>query len=140
MKKGTAASACAEVAGRSREPDAAESRGTLAISDDVVRKLAAQAVSEVDEVGGAAGLVLGINVGAEHLDRSARVDATVTGGEVDLAVRMSLVYPAPVAATTDRARDHLRRRVEELTGMPVRRVDITVTALHLTASAGRRVE
>ncbi|MBN6038497.1 Asp23/Gls24 family envelope stress response protein [Amycolatopsis sp. 195334CR] len=118
----------------------AEERGELTIAEQAVRRLAAHAVLEVDGVGGAAGRVLGVSLGTEHLDRTAKVDAEVRNGTVDLNVRLSLTYPAPVAATTERAREHLIDRVGGLTGMPVRRVDITVTALHPNATAARRVE
>ncbi len=119
------------------EPD---ERGSLAISEHAVERLAARAVNEIDRVGGSAGRTLGISVGGEALDRSAKATARVAGGEVDLEVRLSLSYPAPVASTTERVRAHLRTRVEELTGMPVSRVDITVTALHDPAPVRRRIE
>ncbi|HEX7302067.1 Asp23/Gls24 family envelope stress response protein [Lentzea sp.] len=115
-------------------------RGALTIGEQAVQRLAARATAEVDDVGGAAERVLGISLGSEELDRSAKVEATVHSRGIDLAVRMSLAYPAPVTATTERAREHLCRRVEEMTGMRVRRVDITVTALHTSADSGRRVE
>ncbi|MBN9748107.1 Asp23/Gls24 family envelope stress response protein [Amycolatopsis sp. A1MSW2902] len=119
---------------------AAEERGTLTISEHTVERLAAHAAGEIDRVGGAAGRTLGISLGGEALDRSAKTSARIAGGEVELDVRISLEYPAPVGATTERVRGHLRGRVEELTGMPVRRVGITVTALHTEAAGQRRVE
>ncbi|MFB9688664.1 Asp23/Gls24 family envelope stress response protein [Amycolatopsis plumensis] len=115
-------------------------RGTLTIADQAVQRLAAHAVREIDEVGGAAGRVLGVSLGAEDPDRSAKVTAHVTGGGVTLDVRLSITYPASVARTTERAREHLERRVEELTGLTVTRVDITVTALHTPVAKSRRVE
>jgi uncharacterized alkaline shock family protein YloU len=115
-------------------------RGTLTIAEQAVQRLAAHAVLEIDDVGGAAGRVLGVSLGAEAPDRSAKVTAHVTGGEVALDVRLSITYPASVTRTTERAREHLERRVEELTGLTVSRVDITVTALHSTVAGSRRVE
>ncbi|WP_370937555.1 Asp23/Gls24 family envelope stress response protein [Amycolatopsis sp. cg13] len=119
---------------------AAEERGSLTISEHAVERMAAHAAGEIDRVGGAAGRTLGISLGGEALDRSAKTSARIAGGEVELDVRISLEYPAPVGATTERVRGHLRGRVEELTGMPVRRVGITVTALHAEAVGQRRVE
>ncbi|ATY16414.1 Asp23/Gls24 family protein [Amycolatopsis sp. AA4] len=110
------------------------------MSEHVVERLAAHAAGEIDRVGGAAGRTLGISLGGEALDRSAKTSARIAGGEVELDVRISLEYPAPVGATTERVRAHLRGRVEEWTGMPVRRVGITVTALHTEAAGQRRVE
>lgn len=119
---------------------APEERGSLTIGEHVLERLAARAASEVDRVGGAAGRTLGISLGGEALDRSAKASARIAGGEVELDVRISLEYPAPVGATTERVRGHLRERVEELTGMPVRRVGITVTALHAEVAGRGRVE
>ncbi len=115
-------------------------RGALTIAEQAVQRLAAHALREVDDVGGAAGRVLGVSLGAEDPDRSAKVTAHVTGGEVTLDVRLSIAYPASVTRTTERARRHLERRTEELTGLTVTRVDITVTALHSAAARSRRVE
>ncbi|MEU7788978.1 MULTISPECIES: Asp23/Gls24 family envelope stress response protein [unclassified Amycolatopsis] len=114
-------------------------RGALTIADQVVERLAVHAVREVEDVGGAAGRVLGLSVGGEDLDRSAKVSVRVDGEAVTLDVRLSIVYPASVARTTGRVREHLRQRVAELTGLTVTRVDITVTALHTTAATPRRV-
>lgn len=121
------------------ERAAAADRGTLTIADSTVERIAAHAVTEVDGVGGAAGRVLGVAVGGETLDRSAKVTAAVTAGTATLAVRLSIGYPRPVRKTTETTRDHLTRRVEELTGLRVARVDITVTALHTEAAETRRV-
>ncbi|MGK3206057.1 Asp23/Gls24 family envelope stress response protein [Amycolatopsis sp. MEPSY49] len=115
-------------------------RGTLTVADQAVHRLAAHAVLEIDDVGGAVGRVLGVSLGAEDPGRSAKVTAHVTGGEVTLEVRLSITYPASVTRTSERARAHLERRVEELTGLTVTRVDLTVTALHTTAASSRRVE
>jgi uncharacterized alkaline shock family protein YloU len=117
-----------------------EERGRTTIADRTVERLAMRAITEVDGVGGAATRVLGVAVGGADLDSSAKVTATVSGQTAALDVRLSVVYPASVGATTENARRHLVDRVEELTGLVVSRVDITVTALHSTATERRRVE
>jgi uncharacterized alkaline shock family protein YloU len=76
-------------------------------------------------------------VGSEDFERDARVTATIDGDSVTIAVRCSVAYPAPVASTTEALRTHLVARLDKLTGLRVRQVDITVTALH--TSGGRRV-
>ena len=114
--------------------------GTLTVSDTAVERIAARAVTEVDGVGGAATRVLGVAVGSEDLDNTAQVSATVTGTTATLDVRVSVTYPASVARTTQATREHLTRRVRELTGLTVSRVDITVTALLSTAATTRRVQ
>ncbi|MCR6483575.1 Asp23/Gls24 family envelope stress response protein [Amycolatopsis sp. OK19-0408] len=117
----------------------AEERGELVIAGQAVERIAAQAARELDDVGGAAGRVLGVALGGEDAERSVKVDAEVDGDRVRLATRLSITYPASVARTTEQARAHLRERVSELTGLDVERVDITVTALHPPATSSRRV-
>ncbi|MFF0147500.1 Asp23/Gls24 family envelope stress response protein [Amycolatopsis sulphurea] len=116
--------------------DAAE-RGALTIEDSVVAAIAARAVRETDDVGGAAGRVLGI--GSAGPQRPAKVTARVDGGQVTLDVRLSVAYPASVSRTSERARDHLTERIGELTGLTVSKVDITVGALQRAVENGRRV-
>lgn len=111
--------------------------GRLTISDRTVERIAATAIGEVDGVGGSATRMLGVVVGA---DQTAKVTATVSGRTTSLAVRLSVTYPASVARTTEAARAHVVRRVEELTGFTVSRVDITVTALHSDTPDTRRVQ
>ncbi|SEP54347.1 Asp23/Gls24 family envelope stress response protein [Amycolatopsis saalfeldensis] len=116
-----------------------DDRGALTISDRVVERIATQAVTEVDGAGGSATRMLGVAVGGADLDQSAKVTAQVRGDTVTLDVRLSIGYPLSVAKTTEAAREHLRRRTAELTGLAVSRVDITVTALPTSAAEPRRV-
>ncbi|MEV6908715.1 Asp23/Gls24 family envelope stress response protein [Amycolatopsis sp. NPDC051071] len=120
-------------------PAASGDRGALTISDSTVERIAAHAVTEVDGVGGAASRVLGVAVGREDLDNSAKVTAKVDGATATLDVRISISYPMSVSRTTENARRHLTRRVEEFTGLTVSRVDITVTALGTATADTRRV-
>ncbi|WP_435159618.1 Asp23/Gls24 family envelope stress response protein [Amycolatopsis sacchari] len=112
-------------------------RGRTDIATRAVERLAAYAATEIESVGGSARQVLGVTVGAEDQDRAAAVQAKVDGATAELDVRLSIAYPKPVAATCEEVRSHLVRRVGELTGLAVSRVDITVTALHGAATAGR---
>ncbi|OXM56093.1 hypothetical protein CFP71_14780 [Amycolatopsis thailandensis] len=121
-------------------PAGTEDRGVLTISDSTVERIAAHAVTEVDGVGGAASRVLGVAVGGEDLDNSAKVTAKVTGDTATLDVRISISYPMSVSRTTESARRHLMRRVEEFTGLTVSRVDITVAAMHTATAETRRVQ
>jgi uncharacterized alkaline shock family protein YloU len=111
--------------------------GRTTVAGRVVERTATVLIREVDGVGGAARRVLSVDVGSEDFERDARVTATIDGDSVTIAVRCSVVYPAPVASTTEALRTHLVARLDKLTGLRVRQVDITVTALH--ASSGRRV-
>ncbi|MGH9060733.1 MAG: Asp23/Gls24 family envelope stress response protein, partial [Acidimicrobiales bacterium] len=67
-------STVASPASRTALADPAE-RGGLTISGGTVERIAAQAVTEVDGVGGAASRVLGVAVGGEDLGNTAKVTA-----------------------------------------------------------------
>ncbi|QXV55739.1 Asp23/Gls24 family envelope stress response protein [Amycolatopsis sp. TNS106] len=116
-----------------------DGRGALTVADGAVERIAARAITELDGVGGSASRVLGIAVGGEDLDQGAKVSAHVTGSTATLDVRLSVKYPLSVRGTTESAREHLIRRVGELSGLAITRVDITVTALHSTETETRRV-
>jgi uncharacterized alkaline shock family protein YloU len=117
-----------------------DERGTLTVSDRTVERIAAQVVTEVEGAGGAASRVLGVAVGGEDPDSSAKVTAKVRGDTAALDVRLSISYPRSVGRTTENVRRHLMRRVAELTGLTVSRVDVIVTALHTGTNASRRVQ
>lgn len=116
-----------------------DNRGRTTIAEHAVERIAVQLLTEAGNVGGSARRMLGVTVGGEDPDRDAQVTATVTGETVALETRLSVTYPASVSRTTENARRHLMRRVEELTGLVVSRVDIVVTALHSDVTKVRRV-
>ncbi|GAA4538508.1 Asp23/Gls24 family envelope stress response protein [Amycolatopsis samaneae] len=101
---------------------APEDRGRTTLADRAVRRIAAHAVGEVDGVGA-------------DVQVSARIDEE----SATLDVRLPVRYPAPVARTTEQARAHVTARTAELTGLTVRRVDITVSALPNEPVTTRRV-
>lgn len=126
--------------GRHAAPEAAGDRGTLAIADVVVEKVARTAAGEVDDVGGAARRVLGVPTGRDDGDGRPRVSARVSGQVVALEVRLTVAYPASVRAVTENVRAHLTDRVHALTELTVSRVDVSVAALTRAESAtGKRV-
>lgn len=115
-------------------------RGRTTVSDRTVERIAAQVLTEVEHIGGTVGRVLGISVPGQRPEDPARVTAKVSDdSEVALDVRLSVVYPESVAHATEDARAHVVRRVADLTGLTVTRVDITVTALRPPDSSTRRV-
>ncbi len=109
--------------------ESADDRGRLEIADVVVEKVAIAAAGEIDHVGGVARRVLGVPAGRDDGDGRAQVSATVTGQVAALDVRLTVMYPASVRATTEAVRGHVRERVHALTELTVSRVDIAVTAL-----------
>jgi uncharacterized alkaline shock family protein YloU len=113
--------------------------GRITLADRAVERTAAQAITEIADVGGTARWMLGDTFGRSAEERSAQVSATVDGTTASLHVRLSVAYPASVARTTQQVRSHLIQRLHELTGLALTRVDITVTALYITQPGHRRV-
>jgi uncharacterized alkaline shock family protein YloU len=117
--------------------DTDEPSGTITISDAVIAKLAAWAVLEVPDAGGATPRVFGRAVpGAGHLGiretslttapkSSADVDGSVARVEVAISVR----WPVSIRQVTEQVRGHLSERVHALTGLTVADVRVTVTDL-----------
>lgn len=104
-------------------------RGRTTIGTRVVERIAARAAHEVEGIGGSPRRLLGVRVSGEAPERSVPATARVAGGRTSLRVRLSVRYPQPVARTVEQARHHITRRITELTGLAVSRVDVTVTAL-----------
>lgn len=113
--------------------------GTTTIDDSVVEKIAGRAAGEIDDVGGPAGRMLGLPVGSDPAQGSPRARARVDGSLVLVEIELSVRYPAPVGAVTERVREHVIERVGALTGLSVRQVDISVAALYRPLDAGRVV-
>lgn len=101
-------------------------RGRLVLAEKVVEKIAGQAATEVGATSGRSSRVLGI--GGDPTARP-HVDVNLSAESADLALSVGIAYPGSIRAATQQAREHVARRVEELTGVDVRRVDIDVTVL-----------
>lgn len=108
--------------------EAPRRRGRLVLAKKVVEKIAGQAASEVSVASGRSGGVLGFGADADA-DARPRVDVDLSGVSADLAIKIGIAYPGSIRAATQQVREHVTRRVEELTGVDVRRVDIDVTFL-----------
>ena len=104
-------------------------RGRTVIADRVVARVAAHAVSEVAQTGGAARQLIGITLGRQTGEGQARVTARVDGNLAMIEMRLSLAYPAPVRSLSREVRGHVMERVTALTGIEVRHVDIEVARL-----------
>jgi uncharacterized alkaline shock family protein YloU len=104
-------------------------RGRTTIADRVVARVAARAVAEVAQTGGAARQLIGITLGRQTGQGPARVSARVDGNLAMIELRLTLAYPAPVRSVTREVRRHVMERVASLTGIEVRHVDIEVARL-----------
>ena len=104
-------------------------RGRTTIADRVVTRVAARAVAEVEQTGGAARQLMGVTIGRQTGKGTAPVSARIDGHLAMIQLRLSLAYPAPVSALTREVRRHVIERVAGLTGFEVRHVDIEVVSL-----------
>jgi uncharacterized alkaline shock family protein YloU len=109
--------------------------GEVVISEQVVAKLAAQAVYESPRAGSAAPRFLGgVMPGSGHLgirgsDLATRpkVNAQIDGTVVYIDMAISVVWPEPLAEVTRRIRHTVEDRIKMWTGLTVARVRISVT-------------
>jgi uncharacterized alkaline shock family protein YloU len=114
-------------------------RGTNSISDTVVAKIAGIAAQEVEKVqmgGGTAAAVTGflgsmtgaVTGGGSTPGGNPTAGVSVEVGSEEAAVDLTLVveYGTPIPQTTEAVRRNVINRVENLTGLRVTEVNITV--------------
>ena len=99
----------------------AEERGTLDVKSKAVTHIAERAAGEVEgTVTNATTVQKATGRGYPHA--SVRLDRNRAWVDLDVAV----TWPAPVAKIAAQVRDTVSRRTTELSGLDVRRVDVTV--------------
>jgi len=123
--------------GERRSDDRANDRGSTSIGDAVVTKIAGIAAQEVEKVqmgGGTTAAVGGFlqsvtgNVtggGGGNFSRGVSVEVGEEEAAVDLT--MAVEYGQSIPRVTDAVRRNVINRVENLTGLRVNEVNITVT-------------
>lgn len=112
----------------------AEGGGKTVIGDSVIAKVAALAVLEVPGVyalGGSMERVVGAVRGAFG-DTEHGQGVSVEVGETQVAADVSLVadYPVPLQKVADDVRAAVYRTIQELVGMQVTEVNVTITDVH----------
>ncbi|GAA2156985.1 Asp23/Gls24 family envelope stress response protein [Actinomadura napierensis] len=112
----------------------ATERGRTTISDRAVARIVAKAAQETAGTGGLGRSVLGVGMPGR---RAARTDVHVNGEVVTAKVALSVAYPMPVRDVARQVRESVRDRVEAMTGLTVRQVDVDVAELE--RSGGRTV-
>lgn len=113
-----------------------EDRGSTSVPAQVVARIAEQVASEVPHIGSDAGGVLGVGARRNFSARpSARCD--LYGRTAVLTLDVGIDFPSPLAPALRALREHVRERVEHLTGLEVGRLDVTVSWLHPSTSARR---
>lgn len=87
-------------------------RGLLEIAPPVAEKIACRAATEVEGTGG-----------------RVRADADLASGRASIRLELGVEYPRPVGTVAAEVRRRVTSRVNELTGLTVEAVDITVAEL-----------
>ncbi|KNH13389.1 stress protein [Arthrobacter sp. ZBG10] len=116
-----------------------DGRGKTTVADGVVAKIAGIAIQEIEGVhalGGGAARALG-NLREKVGQKDLTQGVTVEVGQTQVAVDVTLVveYPHPLQQVADRARDAVYTAVEDLVGMEVTEVNITITDIHVASEA-----
>ena len=112
-----------------------DGRGTTVIVDNVVEKIvgiATVAVPGVWAVGGGVARAIGSMrdvVGQHNLTQGVRVEV----GQTQVAVDLNLVveYPYPLQEVAENVRDAVFAVIEELVGMEVTEVNVTISDIHI---------
>ncbi len=126
--------------GERRSDDSANDRGATSIGDAVVTKIAGIAAQEVEKVqmgGGTAaavggflssvtGAVTGGNTTGGGGNFTSGVSVEVGEEETAVGLTMAIEYGTPIPQTTEAVRKNVINRVENLTGLRVTEVNITV--------------
>ena len=112
-------------------------RGRLVLADRVLEKIAGQAATEVAATAGRSGGFLGLGSESDATARP-KVDVVLSAESADLALAVGIAYPGSIRRATQELREHVTERVESLTGVDVRRVDIDVTFLALQDGPARK--
>jgi uncharacterized alkaline shock family protein YloU len=111
-----------------------DGRGATAVADGVVAKIAGIAIQEIEGVhalGGGAARALGTlreKVGQKDLTQGVSVEVGQTQVAVDITPVVE--YPHPLQQVADNARDAVCTAIEDLVGMEVTEVNITITDIH----------
>ncbi|MDD7836227.1 Asp23/Gls24 family envelope stress response protein [Paenarthrobacter sp. AB444] len=112
-----------------------DGRGATTVADGVVAKIAGIAIQEIPGVhalGGGAARAIGSlreKVGQKDLTQGVNVEV----GQTQVAVDVTLVveYPHPLQEVADNARDAVYSAIEDLVGMEVTEVNVTITDIHV---------
>lgn len=112
-----------------------DGRGTTVIVDNVVEKIvgiATVAVPGVWAVGGGVARAIGSMrdvVGQHNLTQGVRVEV----GQTQVAVDLNIVveYPYPLQEVAENVRDAVFAVIEELVGMEVTEVNVTISDIHI---------
>ncbi len=110
--------------------------GGVTISDSVVVKITLEALKGIEGIaalGGGAGGVLSSIMGDKA---SSGVSVDVREGSVDIDISLSVLYGHNVPAVAEAVRASVKEKVESLTGLAVRAVNVLVTDVEFPEEKG----
>jgi hypothetical protein len=93
-------------------PAPAQPERSGGVDADIVREIAEQAAREITGV-----------------DRDVEVRVKLAAGVATLRMRLPIRYPMPIWQVADVCRTHVRERLRDRAGVPMRRLDIDVSVL-----------
>jgi uncharacterized alkaline shock family protein YloU len=109
--------------------------GAVEISDNVVAKIAFEACRETDGVhalGGATSRALS-SLRGEH--RTTGVSVDLRGDVVDLDLNLVVAYGHSIPQVAQECRDRVRERVEAITGLSVKAINVVVSDIYFPEAA-----
>lgn len=112
-----------------------EARGVTTIPSAVVGRIAEQAAAEYPHIGGSAGGVLGLGARRDFESRPS-AECDLYGTVAALRLDVGIAFPVDLATTCRGLREHVRDRVQALTGLQVGRLDIEISWLHPDSRTG----
>lgn len=106
-------------------------RGSLTIDRGAVEKIASQAAGDLTGVGRATSGLAGLG-GHGDLGARPKVAVQLRGTRASIALTIGARYPTPLVDLASTVRRRCAERVQQLTGLQVDRVDVTVGWLGTT--------
>lgn len=105
-------------------------RGRLVIADKVITKIAVQAAREASAATGHGGAA---SARGGAMPAAPRVRVSLTDNVARLTVELGVTFPRPMRATVTEIQRHLSRRLKQLAGVDVARVDVRIVRLSVEA-------
>lgn len=100
--------------------------GSTTLSARAVSRIAARAAQEAGALPGRSGALDSLTGSGS----APEADVVLLGAACEISLTIGLAWPVPLRQRVDQLRDQVSRRVGELSGLTVRRIDIDVVALH----------
>ncbi len=110
-------------------------QGTVSLSDDLIATIAGTAAVEnygivAMKSKSASDTILQL-VGSENMKRGVRVSVLEDGSTVDIDLHVTVMYGVSLPAVAQNAISNVKYRVEDLTGLHVRNINVYVESIRV---------